>query len=265
MRAVKHQHRRARRLVLALMHLQVVVFEVQRKPEPFALNGRRKRRRDIEIERVAKLILLRSAARLDASRHVPRVMTSKTRLAQRPQQIAQRFESQKVEALVGDLELRLLLRLAYLPPHARSLGRIMRLIDRNIVFLLHALDQLLDQLFKFSLHLHLLQTVAHFLIKHLAVKQRLFESAFQFVERLLALRQLVPEIIVEAALQKIVGERAEQIFHAHLAGGVGDVLAVADAFHRKLSAVSYQPPVRTLKPYNEAWRPEIGYVSPLSA
>ncbi len=38
MRTVEHQHRRARRLVLALMHLQIAVFEIERKPEPFALN-----------------------------------------------------------------------------------------------------------------------------------------------------------------------------------------------------------------------------------
>ncbi len=56
-------------------------------------------------------------------------MTSKTRLAQRPQQIAQGFESQEVEALVGDLEPRLLLRVADLAADARLLGRIVRLID----------------------------------------------------------------------------------------------------------------------------------------
>ena len=151
--------------------------------------ARRKRRRDVEIQRVAKLILLRRAAGLDAGCHVARVVTSKTRFAQRPQQIAQRFESQKVEALVGDLELRLLLRVADLSAHARLLRRIVRLIDGDVIFLLHALDQLLDQFLKFALHLHLLQPVAHFFVKHLAIEQRLFERAPQLVERLLALRQ----------------------------------------------------------------------------
>src|ERR1035437_10713268 len=100
------------------MHLQVAVFEVQRKPEPFALDGRRKRRRDVEIQRVAKFIRLRRAAGFDTGCPVAPVMASKTRLAQRPQQIAQRLESQKIEALVGDLELHLLLCLANLSTDA---------------------------------------------------------------------------------------------------------------------------------------------------
>ncbi len=39
-------------------------------------------------------------------------------------------------------------------------------------------------------------------------------------------------VILEAALQQIVRERAEQVFHAHLAGRIGNVFAVANAFHR---------------------------------
>src|ERR1035437_3584299 len=213
------------------MHLQVAVFEVQRKPEPFALDGRRKRRRDVEIQRVAKFIRLRRAAGFDTGCHVARVMASKTRLAQRPQQIAQRLESQKIEALVGDLELRLLLCAADLSTDARLLGRIMWLIDRNVVFLLHALDQLLDQLFEFALHLHLLEPVAHFLVKHLAIEQRLLEGAFQLIEGLFAVRQWVPVTVVESALQQIVRKRAEQVLHAHLAGRVGNVFGVANSLH----------------------------------
>src|ERR1700686_1406528 len=129
------------------MHLQVAVLKVQRKPEAFSLNRRRKRRRDVKVQRVAKFILLRRATRFDARRHVAPAMTSKTPFPERTQEIAQGFESQEVEALVGDLELRLLLRVADLSAHARLLRGIMRLIDRNIVFLLHALDQLLNQLF----------------------------------------------------------------------------------------------------------------------
>ena len=135
-------------------------------------------------------------------------------------------------------KLRLLLRVADLPADARLLRRIVRLVDGDVVFLLHALDQLFDQLVEFAFHLHLLQAVAHFFVEHLAVEQRLFEGAPQFVERLLAFRQFVPEVVVESALQKVVGERAEQVLHAHLAGRVGDVFGVADAFHR--AAISSQ-------------------------
>ena len=76
----------------------------------------------------------------------------------------------------------------------------MRLIDGDIILLLHALDQLLDQLLKLALHLHLLHAIAHLFVKHLAIEQCLLQRALQFVKRLLALRQFVPEIIVETAL-----------------------------------------------------------------
>ena len=118
MRTVEHQHRRARRLVLALMHLQVGVFDVERQGEPFALDRARERGGDVEIQRVAKLVGFRRAAGLDAGRQIARIMPPKTRLAERAQQVAQRLEAEKVEALVGDFELGLL-RFASLSANAR--------------------------------------------------------------------------------------------------------------------------------------------------
>ena len=129
------------------------------------------------------------------------------------------------------------MRLTYLPANTRLLARIVGLINGNVIFLLHALDQLFDELFEVALHLHLLQAIAHFFVKHFTVEQRLFERALQLVQSLLTLRQFIPEIVVKSALQKIVGERAEQVFHAHLAGRVGNVFAIADAFHKSRSQV----------------------------
>ena len=54
----------------------------------------------------------------------------------------------------------------------------------------------------------------------------------QIVERLLAFRHVVEHVVLEAALQKVIRERAEQVFHAHFAGRIGNVLAVANAFHK---------------------------------
>ena len=71
----------------------------------------------------------------------------------------------------------------------------------------------------------------------------MFDGALKVVEVVLALGHLIPHVALEAALQQVVGERAEQVFHAHFAGGVGDVFAVADAFHKgsfQPSAVSHQ-------------------------
>ena len=75
------------------------------------------------------------------------------------------------------------------------------------------------------------------------VEERLFDGLAQVVQRLLAVAEVIVEIILEAALQQVVGERAEQVFHAHFARGIGNVFAVADAFHKssfQLSAVCFQ-------------------------
>ena len=64
------------------MHLQVDVLDVQRQPQSLALNRARKRRRDVEIQRVAEFVLPRRAAGLDAGGHVARVVPPEARLAQ---------------------------------------------------------------------------------------------------------------------------------------------------------------------------------------
>jgi len=67
----------------------------------------------------------------------------------------------------------------------------------------------------------------------------LFDGASQIVESLLALSiHVVKHVVLKAALQKVIRERAEQIFHAHLAGRVRHVFAVTDAFHNESSRQS---------------------------
>jgi hypothetical protein len=104
-----------------------------------------------------------------------------------------------------------------------------RLIDVDVVFLLHALDDLLDQFFEL-LRAHVLDLLAHLLVEHVAVEQRLGDGLAQVVERLLGVFEIVEVhvLLLETALQKVVGERAEQVLHAHLGGGLGNVFFVAN-------------------------------------
>src|SRR5208283_4691440 len=95
-RAVEHKHRRARRLILALMNLQVGVLDVERQGKPFALNGAGKRGRDIEVERVAEFVSLGSPAGFNSSGQIARVVASKAGFAERAEQITQRLEAKKV-------------------------------------------------------------------------------------------------------------------------------------------------------------------------
>ena len=74
---------------------------------PFAPDGREQRLADIQIQRVAELVLLRRARGLDAGRQVARVVPPEAGFAERAEQILQRLESEEVERLVGDFELHL--------------------------------------------------------------------------------------------------------------------------------------------------------------
>src|SRR5262249_49870781 len=69
-RAVQHEDRRARTLVLGLMHHQILILEVYRHAKAFALDGRLERGVYVEIERVSKLISSRRLARVHAGREM---------------------------------------------------------------------------------------------------------------------------------------------------------------------------------------------------
>src|SRR5580700_6188394 len=97
------------------MHLQVRVLEVQRQAEPLALNRIGERCSDVEVERVAEFVGSRSPAGFDAGGKITRVVPSEARFAERAEQVAQSFESEKVKALIGDFEFRLLPALSGLP------------------------------------------------------------------------------------------------------------------------------------------------------
>ena len=59
------------------------------------------------------------------------------------------------------------------------------------------------------------------------------DGAFELVEGLFTLGHFVPHGILKPALQQVIRERAEQVFHAHFAGRVGNVFAVTYATHKK--------------------------------
>src|ERR1700691_3265175 len=128
-RAVEHENRGAGRLILALMHLQVGIFDVERQREPFALDGAGERGRDVEVESVTELVRARSAAGFNSRGEVARIMASEAGLAERAEQVTQRLEAEEVEALIGDFKFCLLLILSDLPADAGGARRIWLLVD----------------------------------------------------------------------------------------------------------------------------------------
>ena len=112
--AVEHQHGRARALIFALRDHQVFVVDVDapRAPDGTAAFPRSRAltafsivAAGIEVQRVAELMRLRRAAGFDAGGQVARVVPAGAALAERAEQIAQRAVAEKIERLVGDLEL----------------------------------------------------------------------------------------------------------------------------------------------------------------
>src|ERR1700744_2722778 len=91
------------------MHLQVAVFHVERQRDAFARDGGAERRHSIEVERVTKFIRPRSAAGFNAGSPGARVGMSIAWFAERTKPIAQGFETEESEALIGSLEAHLTL------------------------------------------------------------------------------------------------------------------------------------------------------------
>src|SRR5271157_4195591 len=130
------------------MHLKVAVLDVEREVEALALNGARERGGDVEIERVAEFVRLGCAAGLDSCSQVAGVVAAEARFAQRSHQIAQRAEAEEVESLIGDFKARLRLSFSDLTAGGGAARGIVWLVNADVVFPLHPLDELLDQ----SLH-----------------------------------------------------------------------------------------------------------------
>ena len=102
--AIEHHDSGARALVLALVHAQIGVLQIERQPDSLAGNRLAQGRRGVEVEGVAKFVRLGGAAGLDSGGPMPRVMAAVIRFAEGTQKIAQGFESEKIEALVGHFE-----------------------------------------------------------------------------------------------------------------------------------------------------------------
>ena len=136
--AIEHEHRGAGTLVLALPHLKVLVFDVERHFETASGDGREQRGVDVQVQRIAKLVAFGRPVRFNAGRKLACVVPAKAGLAERPQQVLQRLVTQEVEGLVGDLELRLALRTRQRPALA-GLGDLARLrgplLDRDVSLL----------------------------------------------------------------------------------------------------------------------------------
>src|SRR6516165_3053253 len=104
MAAVEQDNGGAGTLVLALVHHQVAILQVDGHLGSFTPNGVGESLADVEIQRVPEFVRPRNAAGLDARGKIARIVAAKAAAAERTQQIAKGLETEEVDGLVGDLK-----------------------------------------------------------------------------------------------------------------------------------------------------------------
>jgi hypothetical protein len=150
-------------------------------------------------------------------------------LSKRPEKIAQCLEAEEVEALVSDFKARFGLR-AVRGADA-GISRVgTRAAEGDEVLLVHALDELVDEIVELALGHHLVELPAQILVKKLAILKSAAESLTQIVEIVVELAE-VGVGIVEAGVEKIIRKRLEKIFEVELGGEIAAIFGVVNAFH----------------------------------
>src|SRR5262245_58187053 len=158
-------------------------------------------------------------------------MAAKAGTAKRPQQVSQRLEAEKIQALIGNLKLDLRLGISGLSGGVGLQRGVRRLIDGDEIFLLHAVDQALDQLVQLTLHLQLLDALAQVVTHEIARLQRLLDGLAQRLEIVFIQLLEINVLAVEAGFQHVVGERVEEVLQTHFVCEIADVFGELRVFH----------------------------------
>src|SRR3989475_20622 len=250
-RAVEHQHRGRRRAVLGLVHHEVVVLEVDRHAQALALQRVRERGVHVEVERVTVLVGLADRLGLDAGREVLGLVRPEARLADASQQVFQGAVAEKIDALLGEVELHLLSSFLGHPTRTEqrllARGHLGRLGHVQVALVDQLLNDLVEQLPQLALEIGVARRVAgRFAAQHLEhfgrelarVHERLEDRLPQGVERAVGffLAELAPERMRvrasgEAGMEEKVGELIEQGLEVHRIGQLGEGTAVRRVLH----------------------------------
>src|SRR5215471_1132619 len=86
------------------MHLQIGVLDIEWQFQAIALNGRRKSSGDVEVEHIAKLILLGRSAALNSCGQVACIVPAKAGPTEGAEQVSQSLIAEKIQALIRDLK-----------------------------------------------------------------------------------------------------------------------------------------------------------------
>ena len=179
-----------------------------------ALDRVQQRAGGVEVQRVAELVRLGRAGGFDARGLLARVVASEAALAERPEEIAKGAVAEKVECLVGHLELHRRLIVACAAPLAAPLPSLALGLEigrhRDVAFFAHALDDLLDQLLELRSRIVLVgvrgipkQLLDGLFRQHAAVEQRVEDRVVQRLHRPLFLVHAAARVPEPAGEQQI--------------------------------------------------------------
>src|SRR5205814_1295779 len=142
---VEQQDRRTGAFVFGLADHQIVVLEVEGNSETFARHGMKESRADVEIERVAEFVFLRSLIRFDTGGEVRGLVAAEAAAAERAEQVTQKAESKEVDGFVRQFESRGTGRHLFgtLRVFVESGWRRLLLLGLNPSFLNHLADELI--------------------------------------------------------------------------------------------------------------------------
>ena len=95
-----------------------------------------------------------------------------------------------------------------------------------------------DQFVELAVLGHLINFLLQVFVEEVAGFEHLAQGFAQIVQGMVHRVRQIGEGIAEAGVEQEVGERLQQVFHAHLGGQVAVVFGVANALHAKISDAS---------------------------
>ena len=166
-------------------------------------------------------------------------MPPQGRPPQRPQQIPQCLVAKEVHALIGHFKPRIRLCISLL-----AVTWSLRLFSIQEFFILHALNDLVDQLFHL-VRRQTLELLLRILVQHFARLQRLLDSFPQIIHRLLAIKILKRRHrVLEPGVQQKIGKRLHQVVEPKARRKVTGKLCISCQLHKTYIQFRRSQPAR---------------------
>ena len=212
------------------MHHEIFIVDLQRYTESLTSDGTLERSGHVEIQGVPELVRFARSVGLDTGREVGRFVGAETRGSDRREKALECPVPKEVGALLGQVELHVLGRILGLVDLAHS-GDVLDgtwhgrrpLLERQVTFLDHTLDQLVQEVGDLLLNglvplSFATQLFDHFLCELTALDQSLQEGVLQSVHRtrVFESRPSPEGVVVGSPREAAIHEKPREGFHEGL-------------------------------------------------